>query len=789
MFKNYLKIAWRNLVKSKSFSILNILGLSIGMACSILILLWVQNEVSYDQFHTDADRTYRFIVSSGDFKTAVSSAGMGPDLRDELSEIESVVRTTKFENVVFNVGDAVYEENRFMYVDDNFLSFFDFPLVRGEKLAVLDEPNTVVLTESMAKKYFGEVDPLGKTIKFNNSKNWKVTGVLKDLPPNSHFKFDFIAPISSIIAENENFANKTWGNFDYYSYFKLNKNVAFSDTGVADLEKKINAIADERLDNETFNFRLQPLVNIHLHSNLQLDVAGHGNIQYVNIFFIVALFILVVACINFMNLSTARSAKRAKEVGLRKSIGAQRGQLVLQFLSESTLLSCISLLLAVGLVFLALPFFNEVSGKALNIDIADGSFWLGLLGIVLVTGILSGSYPALYLSGFNPIKVFQGNLKKSGGNLLFRNGLVILQFVISASLIVATGVVYKQLNFIKDKNLGFDKSNVIIVPFKGELLKKQDALSASLDENPLLNNYSIFKSMPTDLDTGTIDILWEGKDENDGLVVPDLGMDDRFIDLFGIEVLAGRGYSEEYPKNDNNLIINETLMKLMGKNLDNIIGEKLLYKNVDAQVIGVVKDFHFKPLQYDIEPLVLRQVETFPRFLAIRTTMDQTQASIDALETIYADLNPAFPFTYSFLDADLENMYDSERQMGVIFNVLALLAIIISCLGIYGLSAFMAEQRIKEIGIRKVLGATTLSLVNLMSKDFFKLIFLALVIATPLSWYYLNEWLQVFAYHINIAWWMFALAAGVVLLVTLVTVSYQSIRTANVNPVKSLRTE
>lgn len=789
MFKNYLKIAWRNLIKSKSFSILNVLGLSTGMACSILILLWVQNEVSYDQFHTDAKRTYRFIVNSGDFKTAVSSAGMGPDLKDELSEIESVVRITKFQNVIFKVGDAVYEENHFLYVDSNFLSFFDFPLIRGEKSSALSDPNTLLLTASMAKKYFGEEDALGKTVKFNNAENWKVTGILKDVPPNSHFKFDFIAPTATIASDDPNFVNNTWGNFDYYSYFKLNKTVAFSKTGVRDLEAKINAIADERLDNEIFNFRLQPLEDIHLHSDLQLDVAGHGNIQYVNIFFIVALFILIVACINFMNLSTARSAKRAKEVGMRKAIGAQRGQLVWQFLSESILLSCISLLLAVGLVYLALPFFNDIAGKALNIDIASGNFWLGLLAIVLVTGLFAGSYPALYLSGFNPIKVLQGNLKKTGGNLFLRNGLVTMQFVISAVLIVGTGVVYNQLNFIKDKNLGFDKSNMLIIPFKGEMAQKQEALRAALEQNPLLKKYSFFNNMPTDLDTGTTDIVWEGKDENDGLVVPDLRMDDRFIDLFGLEVLAGRGYSEKFAINDKNLVINETLMKLMGKNLEGIIGEKILFNDIDSRVIGVVKDFHFKPLQYDIEPLVLRQRDTYPRFLAVRTTIDQTQASIEALENIHTNLNPAFPFSYSFLDADLENMYDGEQQMGMIFNVLALLAIFISCLGIYGLSAFMAEQRIKEIGVRKVLGASTLSLVNLLSKDFFKLVLLALAIAVPLSWYYLNEWLQAFAYRISISWWMFAIAAVAVLLITLITVSYQSIRVALSSPIESLRTE
>ncbi|GMN07973.1 ABC transporter permease [Croceitalea sp. MTPC5] len=789
MFKNYLKIAWRNLNKNKSFSILNILGLSIGMACSILILLWVQNEVSYDQFHTDADRTYRFIVNSGDFKTAVSSAGMGPDLMDELSEIESVVRTTKFQKVLFHVNDKVYEEGQFMYVDDNFLSFFDFPLLQGEAVSALENPNTIVLTQTMAQKYFGDDNALGKTIKLNNNKNLKVTGVLKDLPSNSHFKFDFIAPTSTIISIDQNLANKTWGNFDYYSYFKLDKNVALSKTGVGDLEAKINAIADKRLSNDAFNFRLQPLTDIHLYSDLQIDVAGHGNIQYVNIFLVVALFILVVACINFMNLATARSAKRAKEVGLRKAIGAYRGQLIGQFLSESILLSFISLVLAIVLVFLTLPFFNEISGSTLGVDITDGSFWGGLVVIVLVTGLFAGSYPALYLSRFNPIKVLKGNLKKTGGNLFLRNGLVTLQFIISAVLIVATGVVYHQLNFIKDKNLGFDKSNMIIVPFRGALGEKRDALAATLEQHPLLKNYSIFNNVPTDLDTGTTDIFWNGKDETDGIVVPDLGMDDRFIDLFGIEVLAGRGFSEEFTISDKNYVINETLMKLMGKNLDNIIGEPLALNDRDGQVVGVVKDFHFKPLQYNIEPLVLRQEENNPGFLAVRTTMNQTEASIAALENIHAELNPAFPFSYSFLDADLEKLYDSEQQMSTIFNILALLGIFISCLGIYGLSAFIAEQRIKEIGIRKVLGASVQSITTLLSKDFLKLVLTAIVLAIPISWYFMSKWLEDFAYRTTISWWIFALAGLLALTIALLTVSYQAIKAAIVNPVKSLRSE
>ena len=364
-----------------------------------------------------------------------------------------------------------------------------------------------------------------------------------------------------------------------------------------------------------------------------------------------------------------------------------------------------------------------------------------------------------------------------------------MQFVISAVLIVGTGVVYNQLNFIKEKNLGFNKSNMIIVPFRGEIGNKQDALKVALLQNPLLANYSVFNDMPTNLDTGTTDIDWEGKEQDDGLVIPTLGMDDKFISLFDIEVLAGRGFSEKFTINDKNFVINETLMRLMGRDLNDIIGQKFVLNDISGNVIGVVKDFHFKPLQYNIEPLVLRQRDNNPRFLAIRTTIDQTKASLNALQSIHSKLNPAFPFSYSFLDADLENLYEGEQQMGTIFNILALLAIFISCLGIYGLSAFMAEQRIKEIGIRKVLGATTTSLVNLLSKDFLKLVVLALFISIPLSWYYLNEWLLTFAYHIKISWWMFASAGIMIIMITLLTVSYQSIKSAIANPIDSLRSE
>ena len=788
MLRNYLKIAWRNLVKSKSFAFLNIAGLSTGMACSILILLWVQNELSYDSFHKAAKSIYRITVDSEAFNLAVSSAGMGPDLQHEIPEIEEVVRTTKFQNALFKVNQEVFEEDKFMYVDSNFLSLFDFNLAYGDKSTALAAPNSLILSTSLAKTYFGKEDVLGKTLQLNNNKTLRVTGVLEPLPSNSHFKFEALSPVSTILHENADLAGNDWFNFEYYTYFRVNEAVNGSAKGVSGIESDIDRIVKARFDGFDIHFRLQPLEEIHLYSDLQMDVAGHGNVAYVHTFFVVALFILVVACINFMNLATARSAKRAREVGLRKAVGAERSQLVGQFFSESVLLSCISLLLATGLAFLILPYFNQLTAGNLRIRYESGSFWMSLLAIAAVTGLLSGSYPSLYLSGFNPVEVLKGRLRISGGNRLFRNGLVLTQFTVSAILIVGTIVVYNQLNYIRNKSLGYDKSNLIIVPFKGDLKAKQDALRANLNQNPLLSEYSIFADLPTQLDRGTTSLSWDGKNQNEEILIPDIRVDNHFLNVFDLKVLAGRGFSADFSENESNVIVNEALMKLMGKTRENIIGQAMEYNGQQVQVVGLVNDFHFKPLQYGIEPLVMAE-KSEGNYLTIRTTMNQTQAAISALEEIHSDLNPAFPFTYSFLDEDLQNLYKGEQQMGQIFNGLAILALFISCLGIYGLSAYMAEQRTKEIGIRKVLGAGTARLVALMSGDFVKLIGFSLLVAVPVSWYYLDQWLSGFAYHITVSWWMFAAAALSLLLITLFTVSYQSIKTALLNPVKSLRSE
>lgn len=788
MFKNYFKIAWRNIVRHKAYSFLNIAGLAIGMACSILILLWVQNELSYDRFNSNADQLYRLTSSSGDFKAAVSPAGMAEGLQAELAEIKATTRLSKPSDNLFEVGNQKFLEKRVFFADSNFLQVFSFSLLQGDARTALSNPGNVLITEDIAKKYFGKADAIGKVIRLNNNENFTVNGVLANAPANSHFQFDIIFPMATLARTDYNLQNKVWGNFNFYTYLLLDKYAASSPDALAKLTKSIVKIHRAHLPESKIDFHLQPLTGIHLHSDVQIDLPGNGNIQYVNILFIVAIFILAVACINFMNLATARSARRAKEVGLRKVVGAARFQIMLQFLGESFIICFVSLFIAIGIVALLLPAFNSLAGKQLAISLPDGEVWMGLFGIAFITGIISGSYPALFLSGFKPVKVLKGKIQIAGGNLLFRNTLVVTQFVVAIILLAGTAVVYMQLNFIKNKDLGFDKSNLLYVPMTGEIWNKQQALKAALQQSSLTADYSVISDLPTSLNTGSTDVNLEGRDPNDKTVIPHLDVDEHFIDVFKMQMLAGRSFSPAFKGDSSNYVINEKAMQIMGMNIKNAVGKSIQYGGTRGNIIGVLKDFNFKSLQYSIEPLVLR-LNNYGGFVMVRTQPNNTEATIKELSKINHTLNPAFPFSYHFLDTDLDNLYQSEQQMGSIFNLFAILAIFISCLGLYGLSAFMAEQRTKEIGVRKVLGASVFNIVYLLSLNFTKLIIIAVFIAVPVSWVAINNWLSGFAYHINISWIIFFIASFVALFIAWATVSYESIKAAIANPVKSLRTE
>ncbi len=576
MWYSYFKIAWRNLFRQKAFSFINIFGLAIGMACSILILFWVQDELSYDRFHANAGQLYRITGSTPDIKAATSVAPMAAALKAQMPEVKNAARLWSSANLL-EVGNRKFDEKRVFYADASFLDLFSFPLVKGNPKTALQRPDGILITEAMAQKYFGKTDALGQIIRKDNQANFTVTGILANVPANSHLQFDFILPMAFLARTNYDLKAENWSNFDFYTYVQLQENAVSSASALQQLNQRITRIFAANNKEIKIGFQLQPVTSIHLHSNLLRDLPGNGSIQYVRIFSVVAIFILVVACINFMNLATARSARRAKEVGLRKVIGAQRSQLIWQFLGESTLISGLALLLATGLVWGLLPAFNHLADKNLAINFRDAELLGSLLGIALVTGLLSGSYPALFLSGFQPVKVLKGN-KLGTGSGLFRSGLVITQFVISIVLLVGTAVVYKQLQYIQNNHLGFDKENLLHLPMTGELWSKQPALEAELKQNPLTSNYTLVSDLPTNLSTGTINVYWEGKDPQSQPIFPQMAVDENFISVFKMKLLSGRSFAKELKSDTANYIVNETALRVMGMAVETAVGQPLTYQ-------------------------------------------------------------------------------------------------------------------------------------------------------------------------------------------------------------------
>ncbi len=788
MLANYLTIALRNLLRHKAFSFINVLGLATGMTCSILILLWVQDELGYDRFHRRAGQLYRITCRAGEAKAAVSPAALAGALKAQMPAVKNTVRMMAASHLL-EASNHKFQEQRIYYVDASFLEMFSFPLRQGDARTALQRPDGILMTETMARKYFGKAEALGRTLRQDNGDPVTVTGVLADVPGNSHLQFDFIRPMAAIAGTNEILKNNRWDSFNFFTYLQLDENFAAAPERLPGLSGQITRIFHKNFPEFKVEFQLQPLGRIHLHSEILVgDVTGHGNIQYVRIFFVVALFILAVAAINFMNLATARSARRAKEVGLRKVIGAGRLQLVGQFLGESLLISFLGLLLAVGFVWLLLPLFNDLADKRLVLHFGDGKLVGSLLAIALLTGLLSGGYPALFLSHFQPVAVLKGNLRSGRGNVWFRNGLVVVQFVVSLVLLVGTAVVYQQLQYIKNRNLGFQKENLLYLSMTGELWSKYQALRTELARNPLTAAYAATQDLPTNIVSADYNVQWEGKDPRTQPMFYTMAVDENFIGVFGMKMLSGRSFSREFRADSSNFIVNEKALRLMGMDPATAVGKSLAYYDTKGTIIGVVQDFNFKPIQQPIEPLVMR-LNTWGGNIVVRTRPGQTEATIAALGQIWGKLNPAYPFTYQFLDQDLARLYRGEQRLGSLFNVFAGLAIFISCLGLYGLSAFMAEQRTREIGVRKVFGASLFHLVYLLSRQFTRLILVAMAIALPLAWFMVARWLEGFAYHVDLGWPVFGAACLICLLVAGITVSYESIKAALMNPASAFRRE
>jgi putative ABC transport system permease protein len=786
MLRNYLKLALRNLSRQKAFSFINITGLAIGLACSMLILLWVRDELSFDRFHHQSQQIYRLVGEASGLQIAISPAPVGPALRDELPEVTDVVRLMSMGNVMAEANDVKFEEKQVFSADSNFFQVFDFTLVQGDPATALLEPNGLVVTEALARKYFGTTDVMGKTFHLLNKDDFKVTGVIASVPSNSHLQFDLILPWAYVATRERDIVENRWDNFNYFTYLVLHQPLQGAD--LVALETKIDTFYKSKVEKLQVNFHLQRLTDIHLYSKFMADVPGHGNAQYVTVFIVIAIVILLVACINFMNLATARSARRAKEVGLRKVAGAVRTQLIAQFLGEAVLISFMALILALVIVYFSLPALNEQVGKQLFIDVRDRVMIGGFVGITVLTGLLSGSYPALFLSGFSPIKVLKKDTRGGAGGALFRNVLVVMQFVISIVLLVGTAIVYQQLNFIRSKNLGFNKENLLWIRMRDDIDKKINPAKAALGANPLTANYSFATDVPTNLVSGTIGVEWQGQDKEKQIIFATLHADENFIPVYNMQLIAGRNFNKDCVGDTTNFILNEEAVQAMGFTVESAINQPVTMWQQKGRVVGVVKNFNFKPLQQRIEPLIIRP-NTWGGVVVVKANPNRTPETIAALEKVWNEVNPLYPFAYGFVDQDLEKLYKSEKQIGSLFTVFAFLAIFISCLGLYGLSAYIAEQRTKEIGIRKALGASLSGIVYLLIRKFVVPVLAAMVVAAPVAYFAMYKWLQAFAYRVNFNW-LFVLLAGVIAAaVSLLTVSYESIRAARVNPVRSLREE
>ncbi|MDB4901481.1 MAG: FtsX-like permease family protein [Mucilaginibacter sp.] len=825
MIKNYIKIAWRNLVRNKVSSIINISGLAIGLACVLLIGMYIKDELSYDRFFKDSNRIYRVNLDgkmgNDQFLIGHTPPPAGAALMNNFSEIESYTR-------ILSPGDEIihYEnkgqhnsltEKSILVVDSNFLKFFNYPLIAGDAATCLNGINSVILTQKAAKKYFGSESPIGKTLIFDEySTPFTVTAVLKDIPKQSSLQFEILQPAASMPAIKH--FSWSWVWLQMGTYVKLRANVAADPASIAKLESKFSqmvaiqaASAFKRIGQPWDEFkrkgghwdlRLQPLADLHLYSaNIGTRFFEQGDIKYVYIFSAVALFIMLLACVNFMNLSTAQSAKRAKEIGIRKVLGSLRKQLVRQFITEAMLYTLFAAIAALLIIMLVLPAFNQLSDKELSLKVfLDFKTWLGILSLVLITGLLAGSYPAFFLTSFKPVSILKGSglFKNSSGGFFTRNALVVFQFTVSTVLIICTIIVYKQLVFNQTKDLGFDKENVVIISNTGRLGNREESLRKELLKLPKVANASISTGMPAKSSFGDTYVPEVNPGNVNGgetnIFLSSFMVDDAFVPTLNLKLIKGRAFSKEFTDSAS-VLLNETAVKQIG--WKDPIGKSLTYPGNGDQkfrVIGVIKDFNIESLKSDFSPFALfyttsKTYRIRSSYIAVRLKPGDYSKAINSIQNKWKEIAPDLPFDYGFMDAEFDALYRSDKTMGKVFSVFTFLSLTVACLGLLGLAIYTAERRNKEIGIRKVLGASVQNVVTMLSADFLKLVIISSIIAFPIAWYAMSKWLQDFAFRTNISWWVFFLAAGVTMAIALITISFQSIKAALTNPVESLRSE
>lgn len=802
MLKSYFKIAFRNLIRFKAYSLINIFGLAIGIAACIIILLFVTDEVSFDKHNEKAGRIYRVHTRGkllgNELNMAVSPAPLGETMVNDFPEVTASARIFYTPNMLIRYKDNVFNETRFFWADSSILDIFTIRFIQGDPKTALDQPHTVILTESLTEKYFGNEDPMDKIINMEDGTPYTIKGVIENCPPNSHFRYDMFASLSSW---GGNERNDFWVSNNFYTYILLKEG-----TSATGLQKKLPEFArkyagpqlqqllgitfDEALARGyNYEFIMQPLVNIHLNSHLDYEIEPNSDIRYVYIFSVIALFILFIACINFMNLSTARSSIRSKEVGIRKVLGSSKARLVLQFLAESTLLTFFSVLIAIVLVEIFLPSFGTLAGKELRTGYFDNFLVIPALVItIIIVGTIAGTYPAFFLSSFQPVKVLKGGAGAVSRNWL-RSGLVIFQFTITIVLFICTFIVAGQMKYIQEKNLGFDKEHVLVIQrawtlenqvqaFKDELMKNTDIISVSNTDNlPGRNfNQTVFKPEDAPL--------------SQQYPLATMGTDYDFAKTLGLKVLDGRFFSKEISTDTTAVVLNEEAVKFM--ELKDPLGKRLILpgqNNPPITIVGILRDFHYESLRQKIRPLAVFINKGGTQFLAVRIKPHKVSQSVHFIQGQYKKFVPDKPFEYFFLDDDFNNLYQSEQKTGQIFSAFSILAIFIACLGLLGLTAFTVERRIKEIGIRKVLGASVSKIIFLIAKEFLKWIIIANLIAWPIAYYFMNNWLENFAYRAGITLWSFIYSGVIALIIALLTVSSQIIKAAASNPVEALRYE
>ncbi|HEU4551371.1 MAG TPA: ABC transporter permease [Chitinophaga sp.] len=810
MFKNYLKIAWRNLWKQKVFTLINVGGLTIGLTVGLLLLLWVQNELNFDRYNKNVDRIYRVTtnihVNNSNFISSTVPDPMGPTMVSEYPQVENMVRLLTARDIMVNKGHETLWEKNGTWADSTLFDVFTLPFIAGNPKTALTTPYSVVISERAARKYFQSTDVVGKILHINNTADYRVTGVMKNIPDASHFHFDFIMSMAEIADSRGN----DWLNNNYFTYLLVRPGTtraSLSASVKAVVRKYLGARYQELLhinldelekQGNYVHYDVMPLADIHLYADKadQTAIEPGGDVQYVYIFSAAGIFILLIACINFMNLSTARSASRAKEVGVRKTLGSLRKQLIMQFLAESWLICSMAMALALLAVALLLPFFNQLAGRDMNIRLLyTPRIITYFLLLLLAVGMLAGAYPAFFLSGFKPLQVLKGKLAAGSNTKSIRSGLVVLQFVISSVLIIGTFVIYNQLHYIQHRQIGYNRQQVLVLQntyplykqvraFREAVLKlpgvEDGTMTGFLPTGQFRNSPSFFKDRNADVTTAFTTETWS--------------VDEHYIPTLGMRMVSGRNFDPEHFASDSTgIIVNETAARLLGFK-DPL--DKLLYHPINDNVrtlqayhiIGVVKDFNYNSMHQAITPLFL-WLDEQRGSMAFRIKTGDIPALVAQVKKQWDAMVPGQPFLYSFMDDDFNAIYRADQRTGNVFIWFAALAIVVACLGLSGLAVFTAEQRTKEIGIRKVHGASVADIVSLLSRDFIKLVLVAIVIATPVAWYIMNSWLQDFAYRTAIPWWVFLLSGSIAVLIALFTVSFQSIKAALMNPVKSLRTE